>query len=203
MINSSTKILTCLISILCFNTLVNAQKLKTLPIYNNGDTTTLWHPSGWMPKGDGIAVNSKFQENDDNICVKISFAPKKESKKWVGVYWLVENWEGPGINVYEMLGVEKDTPIKLTFRVRGDKGGERVQFKVGGVTDGNDSMEFPVSNPYKTLSTSWESDTLNVSNEDLSNVVGGFCAVTSATQNPKTDVVRFYLDDIKFEVVQK
>lgn len=186
---------------LSFSLEVQAQNKDYLPVYSDGDTNVLWQPSGWMPAGEGISINLSFKDSN-NICIKVGFAPKKEPQRWVGIYWLPGSWEGPGINVYEFLGVKKDARVKLTFRAKGEEGGERVQFKVGGVTTGNDSIEFAVSTSYKALSQSWESMEIDLSNEDLSNVVGGFCVVTSLAQNPKSSIVKFFLDDIKFEVIK-
>ena len=162
----------------------------------------VWYPSGWMPDGGGISFTDSFTENchSGNNCMKIGFDARK--KDWVGIYWLPEpgKWKGPGINVYNQLKVKEKPPVKLTFWAKGDKGGERVQFKVGGVADGKDSIAFPVELDYLTLEKDWKQYDIDLSKEDLSNVVGGFCWATNKEQNFGQNVIWFYLDDIRYEV---
>ena len=180
---------------------------KVFYVYDEAENPKfVWDSSGWMP-ADGVGAISfadKFTKNCHNgskTCIKIAFNATKSP--WVGIYWLPSgSWSGPGINVYKQLQVDEGAPIKLTLWAKGNTGKERVQFKVGGVSDGNDSIEFPAETDYITLEKEWEQYEIDLSEEDLSNVVGGFCWVTSKDQNPGKKVVRFFLDDIRYEVIK-
>ena len=88
---------------------------------------------------------------------------------------------------------------QLTFWARGEEGGERVQFKVGGVTDGNDSIQFPVETEWIKLDKDWQQYVIDLSGYNLRDLVGGFCWVTNKDHNPGKENIQFYLDDIRYE----
>ena len=182
---------------------VLAQQDKTLSIYmDSEDGGSLWTPDGWMPNGEGILMNSNFTfEGEEGTCIETTFTPDLATNGWAGIYWLAGgSWKGPGINVYEYLEVEKDSPFVLTFRARGEKGGETVQFKVGGVTSGNDSVKFAELTKWIKLTTEWEQFEIDLSKKDVSNLVGAFCWVSSKVRNRKKEHVVFYIDDILLKV---
>jgi len=181
-----------------------ADEIKSFYVYDDAENPKyLWSPSGWMPDGGGIVFTDEVKENchSGTTCIKIGFNAQHENN-WVGIYWLPEpgQWKGPGINLYEKLQVEQGTPVKLTFWAKGMNGGEQAQFKVGGVADGNDSIPFPAETDYLTLEQEWQQYEIDLSEEDLSNVVGGFCWVTNKAQNPDAKAVWLFLDDIRYEV---
>lgn len=177
--------------------------LKVLPIYEEAENKDeyLWIPSGWMPDGAGIVLQDNYKENchSGETCIKVGY--NSEQNSWVGIYWLPNGeWKDPGINIYEKLNVDKNASVVLTFWARGEKGGEKAQFKVGGVSDGNDSIEFPVETEWIALSEDWKQYTIDLTNQDLSNVVGGFCWVTNKSKNRGREIVRIFLDDIRFKL---
>jgi hypothetical protein len=156
-----------------------------------------------MPDGSGISFTDKFTDDcyQGKTCIKVAGGQLNENPYWRGIYWLpAGGFEGPGIDVYKLLDVKPGSPIYLTFWVKGETGEEQVQFKVGGVADGNDSIEFPLETDYLTLGTEWTKHKIDLSEEDLSRVVGGFCWVTNRDQNIGKEVVRFFLDEIRYEV---
>lgn len=166
--------------------------------YNN-IANYLWFPSGWMNQ-EGISFKSDCKDNcyKGNTCNKISFNFKETA--WMGIYWLPDNsWEGPGINLYEQIKAKKGPQIKLTFWTRGERGGEMVQFKVGGVSAANDSISSAIATKWICLSTDWRQCEIDLSKADLSNVVGGFCCVTKKIKNTGKDEIVFFLDDIRYE----
>ncbi|MCK4734028.1 MAG: right-handed parallel beta-helix repeat-containing protein [Methanophagales archaeon] len=55
----------------------------------------------------------------------------------------------------------------------------------------------PVSSGIITLTNNWQQYAINLTNEDLSHLIGGFCWVANKDNNP--DGCTFYLDDIKYE----
>lgn len=144
------------------------------------------------------------------MSARITFSFDGE-KKWCGIYWLPmydfeseENekneairWEDlPGVNIYEKMKIDKSLPVVLTFSVRGKEGGEKVQFKVEGVKKNTR----PVETEWLTLDKEWKQYIIDLSDIDLSNVIGGFCCVSSWDKNPGKEKIQFYLDDIQYEL---
>jgi hypothetical protein len=145
-------------------------------------------------------------------CIRCSFKPGKPG--WGGFYFmngvLREKATAPDLN----WGTEPDAGVDLsgaesiTFWARGAKGGERVQFFVGGIGWKSDhrgnSVEpdsaYPdslpkVSTGYITLSTEWKQYSINVRGRNLRNILGGFGWATDGQRN-RNQPVTFYLDDI-------
>jgi len=164
---------------------------------------------GFIPDGSGVAFTDQWRDYcySSPMCIKTGFSATSSQRGFGGVYWYANNSEeGPGINLYVHLNIDERTRIRLTFMARGGEGGERVQFKVGGVMNGNDSIRFPIETAYLTLGTEWRRYEIDLSEEalpngdNLSNVVGGFCWVTNEDQNSDKDEVWIFLDNICYEI---
>jgi hypothetical protein len=97
----------------------------------------------------------------------------------------------------------------LTFWARGEKGGERIEFFVGGV--GRDAITGTSTNPFPDsmarwpavgtttlLTTNWQPFTINLAGQNLTNIMGGFGWYASAAKNINGGV--FYLDDIQYQL---
>jgi len=154
-----------------------------------------YKPTGWMGdlKDINLAVASSDNPHSPPICTKIVYSPKGNNG-WAGIYWQypANNW-GNNSKGYDLTGAEK-----LTFWARGQVGGERAEFKVGGITGQYpDSMTTPISTDVVVLSNEWQQYTIDLTGQDLSHVIGGFCWVTNINQNPMGCIV--YLDDIIYE----
>lgn len=159
-------------------------------------------PSGFMGDVESISLFEcdRTSPRVGDMASKNTFS-FNGSKEWGGIYWLSNNnWNGPGINIYEKLNVNKGAPIILTFWARGERGSEKVIFKVGGVTQGKDSIKLPAQTKWITLEKAWNKYTIDLSGEDLSNVVGGFCWVTNKDQNPDRSSITFSLDNVRYEI---
>lgn len=115
----------------------------------------------------------------------------------------------PNFGTVPNAGVDLRGAVALTFWARGARGGERVEFFVGGVGrnpySGMPIEPYPDSSPrtppigtLTTLSAGWREYTIDLRNQDLSYVLGGFGWVASSVNNPTGAV--FYLDDIQFEL---
>lgn len=158
-------------------------------------------PSGLMGDYDAITLTDGFLENNNNsnespnLCTQIIYLPNMSTRGngWVGVYWQYPegNWGNyPGYNLSEY--------SMLSFRARGENGGEVAEFKFGGIF--NTSKQYHDSvNPEKTigkvpLTKEWKPYQINLKGEDLSSVIGGFCWTTSFAANPKGCII--YIDDI-------
>lgn len=188
--------------------------------YNNGNTYTetenyilkysQYHC--FFPRFMGDVDKIKMFECDrcnpraGELSTKISFSFDGKNK-WCGIYWLpmydFESdekkeiiWKNlPGVNIYKKLDGSSEKPIVLSFYARGEEGGEKVQFKFEGVRKRTKSIE----SRWLTLNKNWEQYTIDLSKADLSNVIGGFCSVSSLDKNPKQEMIQFYLDDIQYE----
>ncbi len=107
---------------------------------------------------------------------------------------------------YPNAGIDLTGASALTFWARGAKGGEQVDFFVGGVgwdpDTGLKEARYPDSNPSihlrVRLTAQWLPYQIDLSGADLSYVLGGFGWAASVRENPKGAV--FFLDDIQFEL---
>jgi hypothetical protein len=156
-------------------------------------------PSGWM--GDGkIPGNIELKRVREKIngksvvAIKIHYTPSNAG--WAGIYW-----QFPEGNWGRHPGLDFTGASKITFYARGETGKEIVEFKAGGM-DGKcsgckhkDSFESTVGKV--PLSTVWEKFTIELSDRDLSNVIGAFSWNAAAADNGK--YLTFYLSDIKAE----
>lgn len=154
---------------------------------------TQFIPSGWM--GDGEQGTTYLSLNGVNadvngakkVVTRIEYRPG--SKGWAGIYWLYpdKNWgDKPGKS---LVGAKK-----ITFLAKGEKGGEVVEFKSGGI-QGKSSDTLDVSIGKIALSSTWQKYTIDLSNQDLSNVIGAFAWFVSASDNENNKVI-IYIADI-------
>jgi len=110
-----------------------------------------------------------------------------------GIYWLYPDKNWGDMPEGRNLTGEK----KVVFWAKGAKGGERAEFKVGGVSGKYpDSIQPPLSTGPILLSEKWQKFTIDLEGRDLSHVVGGFCWVTNVEQNHDGSVI--YVADIQF-----
>jgi len=126
--------------------------------------------------------------------IQITYMPKG-TNQWAGIYW----WDPPGGNWGNMDGgFDLSCATKLTFWARGEKGGEKAEFKVGGLKGAyQDSLQPARSTGPIVLTERWTKYTLDLSGRDLSHIIGGFIWVTNKPSNPNGATI--YLDDIRFE----
>jgi hypothetical protein len=153
-------------------------------------------PSGWMGDYSDVSFNDAWKEtpHSGTTCIKIVYRPNAtQGARWAGMFWQnpPNNW-GDKKGGYDLTGAKK-----LTFWVRGEKGGERIEeFKMGGITgtypDSDSASVGPV-----ILTKDWQEHTVNLGGKDLSYVSGGFCWATNLDVNPEG--ATFYLDDIRYE----
>lgn len=150
-----------------------------------------FYPSGWMGDWQDISFNAAWLDDSrpDGTCIRIDYSASG-SNGWAGIYWLYpdKNWgDKPGKNL--------NSANKLTFCAKGERGGELVEFKVGGIK--SDSIESPMATGPTKLSTQWQELSIDISHEDRSNIIGGFCWTANNKGNPNGCTI--YLDDIKYE----
>lgn len=170
-------------------------KKVQFPFYvfaDKGDKKNHFYPSGWMGDVGDIKYNDQWKDNPQsgNSCIQIKYtAEKKQGSGWAGIYWQnpANNW-GTKNGGYNLTGAKK-----VFFYARGEKSGETVEFKIGGITgDYPDTGSATASQ--LTLSKNWEMYTIDLADMDLSYISGGFCVVFSSDNNP--DGFTIYIDNI-------
>jgi hypothetical protein len=169
---------------------------QALPFYIFSDQGDHFIPSGYMGDVGDIWINDKWNDNTakGKHCLKVKYDGKgSQGQKWAGVYWQdpQNNWgtvKGAGFN---LTGAKK-----LKFMARGEKGGETVEFKAGGIS-GEFPDSFKAEGPVETLTTQWREYEIDLSGQDLTTVIGGFVFALPKDKNPQGAI--FYLDEIRFE----
>ena len=160
---------------------------------------SLYEPSGWM--GDGALYVSFDQHHrgvrrpgdHDRSVMRISYSPG--SAGWTALYW---QW--PEGNWGETQGRSLSAE-RVTFSARGELGGELVAFNVGGI--GRDG-ELPFRDKVDRssggifLENEWKQYEIDLRDQDLSSLVGGF-AWTIQSRGNVVHPVTFYLDNVQFE----
>jgi hypothetical protein len=126
-------------------------------------------------------------------CVRLTFKP---GGGWASVLWWPlgcnrDTLQTCGINVLER-GMFS-TVNRLTFWARGDKGGEIIEFKIGGGA----ALPKSAGSRKATLESDWWQYEIDVTGLDLTNASALFMWTATDQENPRGAV--FYLDSILFE----
>jgi hypothetical protein len=185
-----------------FIQLTNTWQEYTIPLDKDyfgvyRDQHLSYYPLGWMGDRDDITFDDQYTDGPSNgrTCIRINYSAQgSQGHNWAGIYWQnpPNNW-GDIEGGFDLTGFER-----LTFWARGEHGGERGEFKVGGIVGPyGDSLQPAESTGVITLTDSWQKYSVDLTGEDLSNIIGGFCWVTNTTQNPQGCTI--YLDDIRYE----
>lgn len=152
-------------------------------------------PEGWMGDIADVAFDDNHKLDPERPSViRIQYSPAG-SAQYAGVYW----WDPAGGNWAEVDGgFDLSCAKKLTFWARGERGGEKAEFKVGGLRGTYQcSLQPAVSTGPIVLTDSWAQYTIALDGKPLDHILGGFAWVTSKAQNPEGAVI--YLDDVRFE----
>lgn len=155
-----------------------------------------YFPSGWMGDFSDVSIGTAHLDNPHSgtTSMRIRYTNKaSQGARWAGVYWQnpANNW-GNRAGGYDLTGAKK-----LSFWVRGDKGGERIEeFKVGGINGEYSDTDIAGIGPI-ILSTEWKQYSINLEGKDLSSIIGGFAWSANLDFNPGG--ATFYLDDIRYE----
>ena len=197
--------ITIVLSILSISILITAfpylNKVKKavfpLYIYQNIKCYN-YYPTGFMGDHSDLKINRNWRKNPKNgtSSIKIGYSAKMLQKRgWAGIFWQspAGNWGSVAslIGGYNLTGAKK-----LYFYARGEKGGEIVAFKLGGLI-GNTYYDTGHKNiGPQILTRKWKRYALNLEDVDLRHIIGGFCIVLNPVLNPKG--CTFYLDDIYF-----
>ncbi|NQV86436.1 MAG: hypothetical protein HQ492_05100 [Woeseiaceae bacterium] len=170
---------------------------RRLYVYSEGDDSRFM-PTGLMPGGDGIGQNTKATAQPQDGTYHMHLEAQLSLKDWVGCYMLLNGqWEPTTrMNLMTELHAKNDDIIRCRFWARSNDSAV-VKFKVGGVTIGKvqDSLVFPVSTSEIKLTPNWTLYEIDLTDMNLSSVVGAFCWVAEQAQNGRRDI-SFDLDNI-------
>jgi hypothetical protein len=163
-----------------------------------------YYASGWMgdiagPDSSGKLIFSKQAATvEGKSTVEIRLDYKRGNRGWAGIYWQYpeNNWgEKPGLN---LVGAKR-----ISFLARGERGGEIVEFISGGI--GSDGKPHPDAFkrslgqiPLNKTWTRYVIDLSDLSEKDLSSVIGAFAWVASGGYD-KDDRLVTYIADLKVE----
>ena len=172
-------------------------KFEQFYVYKDKGWLNHFSPSGFMPDGRCVAVDDTWRDNCGGMrsCIQGKFDRDCSATGvgWAGVYWLepANNW-GDMKGGFKLTGAQK-----LVFSARGEKGGEVVTFKMGGVGMGH---QYPDSDSASseaiTLTKDWQEYSLDLTGKDLSHVIGGFGWVGTAKENQSN--ITFYIANIYY-----
>ena len=162
---------------------------KVLPPENLTENFIL---AGFAGDEDDITCSEwKTDCHSEPTCAKHSYSAKaSEGFGWAGRLWV--DVMCPKYSV----GVNLRRVNKLTFWSKGEKGGEKVEFRVG-CTKGVPPQP-AISTGIITLEHTWQQYSIDLKNKDrLGHVFCGFSWITNKSLNPSG--CTFYLDDMIYE----
>ncbi len=157
-------------------------------IYADG-VPVKFYASGYMGNTGALKVNDGCPDNphSGDVCMKVSYEAKDN---WAGIFWQdpPNDWgdkEG---------GVNLEKAATLVFWARGEKGGEKVSFFMGGIKNKafSDTANRKLENV--TLKKTWTRYRIPLDGEDLSRIKTAFGFNLGGQGRPFT----FYLDDIQY-----
>lgn len=161
-------------------------------IYDDAETGgNLYYPTGWMGVPEPWIAgrlqldHSKEDPHSGNTCIRLRWRPTTATS-WAGVYW-----QYPENNWGDVRGHELQGATRVQFWARGETGNEVAEFKFGGIATG------VATTGAIRLQREWVQYGIPIEHLDLENVVGAFCWVTNARQNPNGCSI--YLDDIEVD----
>jgi hypothetical protein len=175
--------------------LMNGTRLPFYVYHGFASPENHYAASGWMGDYSDLKYTDNFMSKADNKkVIRIEYTAKaSKGAGWAGIYWQhpANNW-GSREGGYNLNGAKR-----LTFRARGERGGEKInEFKIGGLEgDYRDSGSAAIG-PVE-LGKKWQDYTIPLDGQELSSIAGGFCLTMAGNDNPNGAVV--YLDDIRFE----
>ena len=149
--------------------------------------------SGYMGDISDIKITGSYSNLHQAgfPALKVSYAAAG-GMGWAGVVW-----QNPANNWGEFDGgYNLSAAKKISFWVRGEKGGEIVEFKLGG-TASNYPDSDNLSTGDLTLTDKWQQYQLDLSTAQLFYMSAGFGFICKQDMNPGGCV--FYLDDIRYE----
>lgn len=160
-----------------------------------------FYPTGWMkgpdenwPSQNEVPLELSYPTKGAHqgaSCLRITWAPPREED------WVAVAWQYPENNWGNHRGLNLEGANRLSFWAKGETGKEFVRFKFGIIhVDGKKYQDScrEISTGLVKLTDSWEKYEIDLSDQDLENVISGFGFAIGRDRNPNGCV--FYLDDI-------
>jgi len=171
---------------------------EDMPFYvytDNNSKKNHFVPSGWMGDYGAVKINQACRNNPyaGDTCIEINYTGEPtRGSGWVGVFWQnpENNWgsKDGGFNLSKAK--------KVSIMARGAKGGEMLEFKMGGITGKYPDSDTVGIGPL-ALTSEWKEYTIDLTDAELFYISGGLVFAASRMDNPDGFVV--YLDEIKYE----
>ena len=164
-------------------------------VYNNGLVPAVrnFAPSGYMGDVSDLRVMGGYTNTHQEgvACLKVSYASGGEMG-WAGMVW-----QNPANNWGEIDGgYNLSSAKRLTFWARGEKGGEVVEFKLGGMASQHPDSD-SVSTGDVVLKNEWTEYTLDLKAANLMYISAGFGFVLK--QEANAGGCTFFLDDVRYD----
>ncbi|MBF0504159.1 MAG: hypothetical protein HQL14_03555 [Candidatus Omnitrophica bacterium] len=174
-----------------------SKEFEKFYVYKDKPSPNHFAASGFMPDGRCVQINDVWIENcgGNRSCIQAKFDRDctATSSGWAGVYWLepANNW-GEVKGGFNLAGAHK-----LVFWARGEKGGEVVTFKMGGVGMGHPYPDSDSATKESVaLTQDWKEYSIDLTGKNLSHIIGGFAWVGTAKENQSN--ITFYLANIYY-----
>ena len=150
-------------------------------------------PSGYMGDMGDIKMTGSYDVTlkEEYPCLKFSYSPSGK-KRWAGIMWQnpANNW-GDFDGGYDITRA-----TKLTFWAKGEKGGEVVEFKIGGIAAAYSDSTNLTSGDI-ALKDKWVKYVIKLEGFPMHFISAGFGFVVAQEENGRG--CTFYLDEIKYE----
>ncbi len=169
-----------------------AQGTKTkipFTVYSDSEAGMLFAPTGWM--GDTASLKTemecKIQPHSGTHCIKFAYT---NPASWVGVVF-----QHPANDWGELpAGLDLSGAKKLSFWMRGDKGGEKVKVEFG-IMRGKKYFDTDSGLIEITLTNDWKQYSIDLNGKDLKRIKSGFVFVMTGSGAPQT----VFVDDVMYE----
>ena len=159
------------------------------PVYRDGANGP-WYVSGYMGNTGAMKVDDRCAEkpHSGETCMKVEYSA---NDNWAGIFWQspAGDWGD------KQGGANLSKALTLVFWARGEKGGEKVSFFMGGI--GKDKPFHDTANrklENVVLKKEWTRYRIPLDGEDLSQIKTGFGFNFGGQGKP----FAFYLDDIEY-----
>ncbi|MCP4649182.1 MAG: hypothetical protein GY853_03755 [PVC group bacterium] len=174
---------------------VKEEEIKQVFVYADKDSEkNSFSPSEWIADGEDLSFDGGWEKDPQQgkTCIKIDYKAAGNFG-WAGIYWV--NPKGNWGN--QKGGYDLRFAKKLTFWVRGEKGGEYIAgFKFGGLKG-----VFPDSDNHGigpiTLTEQWQELSIDISQRNMKYISAGFSFAITKAHN--RNGCTFYIDNIKYE----
>ena len=142
--------------------------------------------------GKTVAMELNENYTDDPLSDDKHFRFQyKAHDGWGGIVWQhpPNDWgDQPG-------GFDLSGAKKLTFRAKGEQGGEVITISMGIISRDKPHYDSAKAEQKFTLSKDWRTYSIDLAGKNLSRIKSGFCIVASGQGKP----FAIQLDDVKYE----